>query len=59
MQMLIRQHGAVCEHFNGYLGSRDSLAVSADGSLRAYTLRGDPNRKIWLNGEHVASALVW
>lgn len=59
LQMLVRQHGGTCEHFNGWLHVKDASAWSQDGTLRAYTLSGDPARKVWFNGEHVASVIRW
>lgn len=61
LQMLIRQHGAKCEHFHGFMNDREAMAWSGSfaENLRAYTLRGDPMRKIWLNGDHVASVVRW
>lgn len=58
LQILVRQFGP-CEHFNGVVTQREAFAASQDGQHRAYTLKGDPNRKIWLNGEHVASVISW
>lgn len=56
---LIRQQGGICAHFNVWQAEKDAGASSQDGAVRVYTLRGDLNRKIWLNGEHVASAVRW
>lgn len=61
LQMLICQHGGDCKHFHGHLSAVDASAYDSTigPGFRAYTLRGDPLRKIWLNGEHVASVVRW